>query len=906
MISLFQFMSHTARSSSGLPDSVTPTRKKPSAGAAEKAFLSPYRNQEMSVGTFMQQTCRTVGMWSRDKGKQPKYHSCFMPMVQASLMGKSKLMLATLSTTCFGIYINVSENAKGVPPPNPRMRDWLLEHGAVSLGHHADLNIQAFILACGIYLQRWLSATVVEDFSGEMPEQEHLFQEWLDLQLGDEFWDTILNIQADQVVELCQFSNLRRLSQDLSSRHRNAALQALKSGFTGRPTGIPDEEWNKTDSAWYDLLASEFERRLRDSSESINNHLSRARSTGTREKWMAVWKSKRAAYVWPAWILAIDEARTLLKGATNDESVFHNLRNTSRHFPQGLDTIILIMTDSTSKISNFAPPGDVSPSRRHIGNTLRFGTRLFQPFCDITCMDVHVPRQEKISDLLSYENMCCYGRAAFGSYARHEPPEAVNARLQEKLIGHDGTLDNPGKSACVAILAFLVSLNVNAYAPLAAELTSTHLQKLARISDDRRAVDLISYAETVLAIAARSLANWTKLFKILNQRGISDIDVGAHGETASQILLIIAIGEAEKELKITGLPSETRELTVYPVPLFNVLKKLGVYDYLEKPEYLHALQHWEPFLKRAHVRVVQFSRSISEFDPDYMLGRFCRGSGIVCKRNYKGVDGFIPLYLSSTPLDSAINMEDATLSPDRMSFVGLQFKNNAASLGPAEYEKLSVGDMDAESVLGYSHFAWPDHLMIVSLLIDVGKTCDGKPKVWVFNKKNQLSIVVRGVRPSHILSAAATEEELDDGLNRFITCPSKIQVNGFTIERLKRSHADLYVKGNTEIFYVHGDALREKSAETVACAKRLLNRICREEDRNMVLGGINACEAFLELSYQQLQPVAEKLSIARLSLATMVDKLHGQADEESSCMSFESSDSGEIDQRPVKRARSQL
>ena len=897
-------MSHVARSSAGLPDDATPMqtsqREKPHLvrDQVQDAFAFSYMNREMLVKSFMKRTCQTQGQWANDIGNNPEFNCCSFALVNSARMGKSRLINVTFMTVCFGIYINVSENPNGVPPPNARIRDWLLEHGAVSLGHHADLNIQSLILACGLRLQNWLHEKMQLNDLGRYPSLEKLCRDWMEYQSKPEFWDQILDIQAEQADELCQFSNLQRICQDLTSPYRNAALQELTAGVRRRLPGISQEDWNRTDSTWYTILAAEFDRRLRESSEAINGLIAQFPSEGTRAKWLDEWSCTGKRLVWPAWILAIDDMRTLLRGGDNHESVFHTVRNTSRHFPQGPHSIILIMTDSTSKISNFAPPGDVSPCRRHMRNTFRFGSKLFQPFLDIKCVDVHTVKEEKMGDLLDLLNQSKYGRAAFFAIASRLGAEAVVVRLQEKL-------GEPHPAASASILACMVTLNVNPTSSLAEELTASFFQKLVAISADRRQLFLRSCPETLLAIAARSLANWTKLFKILNQRGISDIDVGAHGETASQILLIMAIGEAEKELKITGLPSETRELTVYPVPLFNVLQKLGVYDYLEKPENLHALQHWEPFLKRAHVRVVQFARDFSLFTPLHVKNRFCRACAIMCPPNHEGVDGLFPLYVSPAPFSSLSELKDAPLTTDRMSFVGLQFKNQAACK-PKEYKEQATSNMKAHRIFHQAIAEWPRETQYVSLLIDVGANKDGQPRVWIFQNNNQLSIVIRGIRPSHILTGLTPLEkmELNASFQRFISNAPKLDRKDETVEEAKASEGNMF-DADAVTVVGNSDLLVRALAASLA-ASRILSfdsPSIKQAERDKLEKAKSLCDRLRLLHGKKLEKHFFQLWLATEKL---LDLLNNRVDSELQYESVSySSDPGEedTDNKPAKRAK---
>ena len=536
---------------------------------------------------------------------------------------------------------------------------------------------------------------------------------------------------------------------------------------------------------------------------------------------LAEWNQGKKSHCWPAWIFFIDESRSLIVNQSNDEDqpdcVFYNLRRVSRKIPRGPHSMMFCLADTTSKISNFSPAGDLPSSSRDGDEKCR--VTLCEPFWDLRTTDVHEISEKNISDVLFLRSYSAYGRPGLYLYQRFSDPQSLILLLQRKLAGDESGIPRTD-AAFVGVMSSLLCLNVFAYSPLVEELVGSHMQKLIGITED--ALFLRPCAEPSVAYAARILANevgWGECFRRVEKRPVPDIE--CHGEVGCQTLLLMAAEQAEKASRFGASASDC---PICPVSVWDLLKELGVCanTLVNNPEAVDLLSKWESELTKTNVRLVQFTRGFSEVTPDFLLSRFRRANGIMCPRNQAGVDGFLPSYIADAPLESVSDLVKAELQDSKMSFVGLQFKNNSRSCGPAAYKSLSTVEMRADRVLGCAAFERDWKVPYVSLLLDCGPNATSKPRVWVFESDHgkQLSIVIRGLRPSHILGKEHVAD--DKAFVRFITGPVRPTLG--PLSALKFREGDMYKQPACTILDRNRDWLRKVVERMTLQAKAFLGQ----------------------------------------------------------------------------------
>ena len=306
----------------------------------------------------------------------------------------------------------------------------------------------------------------------------------------------------------------------------------------------------------------------------------------------------RKERIFPLLTFMVDEARAMVKAES-----FVAFRRTTRLFPResGHVRMFCIVTDTTSKVSDFSPPQGLEESER----ARELSLKTFQPLTVIESLDswwstaaeklipasdfpgvtvqsqieclrtalignpeISSPKGEgstvRLIDTLTIELleemdlMATLGRPVFYSFLFfklshvHEDARAGLVHLmQQKLLKlHPRVVQAEpsrlSKPAAVAILGFMASIEVSASSELATELASGHLRLVGGISIDRSLVFTMEISEPVIAMAAHYLikdkvVTWKSLIDAFFTMELSNSTmVGFRGEVAVQILLLVA------------------------------------------------------------------------------------------------------------------------------------------------------------------------------------------------------------------------------------------------------------------------------------------------------------------------------------------------------------------------------
>jgi hypothetical protein len=156
--------------------------------------------------------------------------------------------------------------------------------------------------------------------------------------------------------------------------------------------------------------------------------------------------------------------------------------------------------------------------------------------------------------------------------------------------------------------------------------------------------------------------------------------------------------------------------------------------------------------------------------------------------------------------------------------------------------------MEIDSVLGAAavarHFINPD-LQYISLVIDVGSTGDGKPKFWVYESDygKQLSLVVRGLRPSHVTSSVHDKpDDLDRAFVRLITGPVKPPGDGADVSLLE---AELHAVQPQDILLKYGPDLQAWSKPIIEDARKMIASREKEAKYQTLKYLLQRCDASL-------------------------------------------------------------
>ena len=749
---------------------------------ARKAFFEqPFQSHSNYLTSYMEYVSGIQWQWANDSKSKKKYYSMYHPVVNGSYMGKTRMLHEVLRRLSLGVFLNTSSSKHACPPPNEKVRDWLLKNCGES-SKFAIQNLMAFTTAVAAQMVEWLEGFKVKN---PFKDQAQIFFAWNEEQAGensDLFWSKVLETQQAEVGRLTYWGQVRHVKSYGDKKLRKAAKDMLR--FEHLAT-------SPTDSAG---LTTTF--KLQEGSQEIQHGIKRAFTSRQaflcKEMDKLLWDTKKGIFkiktdfskerdrllkawgernhIWPTWLFVFDESTSLLSADEpedpSSESVLSNICRIGQFVPRQKHSMCFVLSDTPSSTSFLSPEEKPNQKDPESGDTR------FPPFWDVKSIDVYEFKTDTLREVVKIGEYSKYGRAGLhASILSTDGDEEKIGQfvkyLGSKMKAADDTVEATD-TALVAILMFLVQIHVKEVSPLARTLSATHMVKCSGVSKDNHLVHLQQVPEPLLSYVAQLLVNdigWLEMLRRLNKRGMTDIDCGAHGEVAGQILLLMAYQEAMKNNYLNDLAEEKFDLM--PVALSQLLEYLGVQEEFIR-DGREVLQRWKTNLDRSFVRFSQFILSHSEPTQAFFKGRFCRAAGIQCKRGTKGVDGFLPLLVTENGINE--NLE-VSLPESSFSFVGLQYKNNADSLGPKKYGELSGSAMKAEAVLGEAIWLWDSSLPHVSLLIDVGPT-RRDPDVWITESEDgmQLSITIRGVRPSDIfrdvnkMELAALVQEFDDFL----------------------------------------------------------------------------------------------------------------------------------------------
>ena len=749
---------------------------------ARVAFECAYGNED-AVVLYMKFIAFQLYEWSAPSNL---YYAMYHSVVNGSLMGKTRLLTEFAKKMCLQFYLNVSWTSDVYPNPSKTIRDWILSNCDPKLSR-ADLNTQSLLLGCATMLEYWLT-----DQQGKFNHHGELFEAWHKKQdivheiNNNLFWAEVLVHQKQQACRLevdarikgiIRHSNLTAEEKKVYAHIASELLNDPVINPTVAPPGIDPNLWSKSmpgSNMFSDGLILSFPSLIEKQTRNIDRMLwspGFTKHTGFvkfRTELLKSWGLE--SYCWPTLMIVIDEARTLIT-QNPGASIFQIWRNAARFFPKKKNpSLLLVVTDTNSRISNFAPTGDVEPSSRTcLVDAAYSGRKLFPPFHRIRSIDAFDFEPKLLGEVVKISGYAKYGRAALGAFLQQQasPGSELIALLQRKLVKVRSGMEFDD-AASVAILYFLICFAVQSYSPLAQELVASHMMRCTGISTSRYQILLLAVPEPAMAVAARMVletTGWGPIIQRICKRGITDIDIGAHGEVAAQLLLIMASFQAEKKGETAEFARDLDikdEFPILPISLFAILETLGMKSHYIHPDYWRIIETWKTRLLRAYVRLAQFTKSNGHFTPEYLKGRFARANGVMCQPGYPGIDGLLPILIVDKPFDSYDAVKATPLDSKLFSHVGLQFKNLQQPESLSKYRSWATTDMRAARVLGNGAPFRNEDLFHVSLVIDVGPSKEGDPEFLVFEneQRKQLSIVIRGLRPRHVLEARSVPEPL--------------------------------------------------------------------------------------------------------------------------------------------------
>jgi len=376
---------------------------------------------------------------------------------------------------------------------------------------------------------------------------------------------------------------------------------------------------------------------------------------GSMEAGNDLFKSGRAI------LFALDEARALLEQKTlNDSDAFRTFRRAMKFIADEFKMIKIfgILTDTSSRVANFAPEYTKDTSAR------TFGAALFRPyFCLATADVVSFVKPSTEPDF--YKNVSqrnreantrieilCKGRPLWASYAN----TMFDGKMGENTIEQSLVLlalnklvypehfENVEKMNFtitevqkLAVLTCRLGLEISHLAKETSELVSSHMATLINISDDRTTLSVLYGPEPSLAVAAglvmRHFGPELFIDKMYQLVANGLVESGSRGELVARFLLIHAWDKA--------IHSSTQSSKIsYSIPTITVLEFLKALfgkrislDFLPEE------------VRMGLVSFTQFVRTFYTPDQATLKEALKHSVALIMKPNAPGADLIIPVVL---------------------------------------------------------------------------------------------------------------------------------------------------------------------------------------------------------------------------------------------------------------------
>ncbi|CAI2196471.1 1713_t:CDS:1, partial [Funneliformis geosporum] len=341
-----------------------------------------------------------------------------------------------------------------------------------------------------------------------------------------------------------------------------------------------------------------------------------------------------------SFILCIDEARTLIPSASKT-SPFRLLRRALRKIKW--NGFFVLLLDTLSKISNFAPPKSIDPSSR---DTSDLPLKLFYPYFRLTTMDVFESNTYKDESW----NLAKFGRPLYISYLQScdDDPEAIDKLknlLERKLLGGANNFEESQQDiSSLAILSSIIGLDMSPQSQLASELVASHMTTCVSVSEDRERLIIAFPSEPLLSDVALNFISDSILSKILKQfnallkKGL--VEPGPRGEIVSRIILAIVAYKLK-----TGTDNSVQKFLEELYHEDSMLDLDGFSD-----EFTNGTVSFTHFNA---IEYVPAKKDLKRF--------YSRRCAFIMKRNHPGADICIPVKLAT--------------DTDKYSLIIIQIKN---------------------------------------------------------------------------------------------------------------------------------------------------------------------------------------------------------------------------------------
>jgi hypothetical protein len=335
----------------------------------------------------------------------------------------------------------------------------------------------------------------------------------------------------------------------------------------------------------------------------------------------------KLAEAFPEWEIitfVVDEAKILLEKANAYDTTFQLFRRALNDIEKAVNAtmpkMFAILSDTSSKVSNFAPPGKLDSSNRKIDSDYE-GFKLHHPFFEINSTDVHLMKiNDEIvknqsnrlteDEYFRYQTFFKLGRClwfiALGRETRKESIIVDSIRYgTTKILGMTKSefenLSIKPKEAILAALNIRVPLTLSRSGQLSDDMVASYMNTVSSISENREVGVFGSYlSEPLLAFAASQLSRGTKEFHPENLLDVLQelivlglVDTGDLGEQLLALIYIMARDECAFEFQMAECAAERK-----PHPDKHPLIKVKDLLNMVNPLILSSLKDTEDFLDR--------------------------------------------------------------------------------------------------------------------------------------------------------------------------------------------------------------------------------------------------------------------------------------------------------------------
>ncbi|KAF8311127.1 uncharacterized protein EI90DRAFT_3098004 [Cantharellus anzutake] len=591
-----------------------------------------------------------------DLSKDKTPYARLTTIINSSGTGKSR-MVDELGKEIITVPMCLRPGIKGMPPPDMKLRDWLVSQ--IRNRDTVQKRLRGFLFSLLVVTLRTLKTIVSEKQDMELPS--------LNWESSKEKLQDYMPLVVDRQRRLASAFREHMTTGQLyhaSGTHRNTFYDEvikLADEFVQGSTWVKDEA--ERQYGWYVMGGKGLQEAGKgplDAGESlcrfIDEHKILESNHGPRR---------------PLVVLAFDEAHALTDNPRQtDWNLFSELRRTLRQiqdFP-----IFSIFLSTAGRFNKFSPEIRSDPSAR----VREPDNRPLNPISEISFDDLAYPALKDtvtIHRVVETDWISHLGRPLFGSYWDKFPDElAILDSARQKLLNGPNELrddNSAGALACLSVrLALEFNTDVSAHAVSCVQV-ERHMRLCLSATAGFEELITIPGSEPLLAEAAYELMRDTHrnaVHHLANHSDLNCIDRGRRGELIAT-LLIMQTYDAAREISGRRWVSVANFMeALLPTWNYEMLLQSSPTSWLVKDGPKNRDNTFQAIFKDYgmwfnHVIKIETQEMISS---NHLWKFVTRGAMILCATNQEGIDIVLPICHTTR-----------NLCPDSMTAMVIQVKN---------------------------------------------------------------------------------------------------------------------------------------------------------------------------------------------------------------------------------------